>query len=112
LATEADVRRLAPDFAALRRQDADAVVVTAVSSSPLYDCVSRYFAPRLGLDEDPVTGSVHCCLGPYWGARLGKRELIAHQASFRGGVLHIELKYDHVLLGGRAVTVLRGGLAV
>jgi PhzF family phenazine biosynthesis protein len=108
--TEDEVRRLQPDFAALRRLDGQAVVVTSASASPAYDFVSRCFAPWVGVDEDPVTGSVHCCLGPFWGKRLGKRDLVAYQASARGGLIHLELVDNRVWLGGRAVTVLRGEL--
>ena len=75
-----------------------------------YDFVSRFFAPRSGVLEDPVTGSAHCCLGPFWGARLKKTELVAYQASTRGGVVKVSLVGDRVLLGGQAVTVLRGEL--
>ena len=71
------------------------------------DFVSRFFAPAVGVDEDPVTGSAHCCLGPYWGARLGKSAMTAFQASPRGGIVHVRLRDDRVLLGGNAVTVLR-----
>ena len=110
--TEEQVRGLSPDFSALRALPEEAVVVTGRSSSPDYDFVSRCFAPKLGIDEDPVTGSVHCCLGPFWGARLGKPRLAAYQASRRGGVVHVELADDRVRLGGRAVTVLRGELLV
>lgn len=108
--TEEQVRRLSPESAALRALSEEAVVVTSRSASPDYDFVSRCFAPKLGIDEDPVTGSVHCCLGPFWGARLGKNRLTAYQASRRGGVVHVELAGDRVRLGGRAVTVLRGEL--
>ncbi|MBN1319506.1 MAG: PhzF family phenazine biosynthesis protein [Thermoleophilia bacterium] len=112
LATEDDVRRAKPDFRALRALPCDAVVVTSLPASTGCDFVSRCFAPRLGVDEDPVTGSVHCCLGPFWGHRLGKTEMVAYQASARGGIIHLELAGDRVKLGGRAVTVLQGRLIV
>lgn len=111
LADEASVRSLAPDFAALRRLPLRGVMVTAVAdaASP-YDFVSRYFAPWVGIDEDPVTGSAHCCLGPFWSERLGTRELSACQASARGGRLRVRVAGGHVELIGSAVTVFRGTL--
>jgi predicted PhzF superfamily epimerase YddE/YHI9 len=84
------------------------VIVT--SRSREFDFVSRFFAPGSGIDEDPVTGSAHCCLTPYWSAKLGKDEMIAYQASARGGVVRVRLAGDHVKLAGEAVTVLRGEL--
>jgi PhzF family phenazine biosynthesis protein len=107
---EAAVRALAPDFALLRRVRARGVIVTAPSSDPAFHFVSRFFAPAVGVDEDPVTGSAHCCLTPFWAARLGRTEMRAYQASARGGVLDLRIAGDRVLLGGRAVTVLRGEL--
>lgn len=112
VADETMVRQLQPDFAALRQMPGRGVAVTSAASSPEYDCVSRYFAPWVGIDEDPVTGSIHCCLGPFWGARLGKTALNAYQASPRGGALHIRLDGERVYLGGTAVTIFRGTLAV
>jgi PhzF family phenazine biosynthesis protein len=108
--SEKAVRRLVPDFARLVQIDERGVIVTARSATPPYDFVSRFFAPRAGLDEDPVTGSAHCCLGPYWQERLGKSEFIAYQASARGGVVHVRVVGDRTFLGGQAVTVLRGEL--
>jgi predicted PhzF superfamily epimerase YddE/YHI9 len=84
------------------------VIVTARSATPQYDFVSRFFAPWAGINEDPVTGSAHCCLGPYWRDRLGKSEFVAFQASARGGIVHVRVTEDRTFLGGRAVTVLRG----
>lgn len=110
VASEEEVRRLQPDFGALREMPGRGVVVTSISESEKYDFISRYFAPWVGVDEDPVTGSVHCCLGPYWGARLEKQRLTAFQASARGGFIEIELLGDRVYLGGYAVTVLEGEL--
>ena len=112
LGTEAQVLAVKPDFRALRTLPCDAVVVTSLPEAVRCDFVSRCFAPRLGIDEDPVTGSVHCCLGPFWGKRLGKTEMVAYQASARGGIIHLELAGDRVKLGGRAVTVLQGRLVV
>jgi PhzF family phenazine biosynthesis protein len=85
-------------------------IVTSRADSAQYDFVSRFFAPQLGIDEDPVTGSAHCCLGPFWSKRLGKDELVAYQASARGGVVRVRVRGDRVILGGQAVTVLRGEL--
>jgi predicted PhzF superfamily epimerase YddE/YHI9 len=87
------------------------VIVTGAGTSSGYDFVSRFFAPGAGIDEDPVTGSAHCCLGPYWSKRLGKDEFVAYQASERGGVVGVRVAGDRVYLRGRAVTVLRGELA-
>ena len=101
------VRGLKPDFTRLGRISARGVIVSSRSASPEYDFVSRFFAPQSGVNEDPVTGSAHCCLGPFWGARLGKNELIAYQASARGGVVRVCLAGPRVKLGGQAVTVVR-----
>lgn len=103
---------LAPDFAALARLDARGVVVTACSSRPEFDFVSRCFYPGAGIDEDPVTGSAHCALVPYWSRRLGKRELIAYQASKRGGLLTLACIGDRVLIEGQACTIWEGTLRV
>ncbi len=102
------VLALEPDFAALRRVDARGVIVTAPGNRPGVDFVSRFFAPRFGIDEDPVTGSAHCTLAPFWAARLGRTTLTGYQASRRGGTVHTRLIGDRVELTGRAVTVLRG----
>ena len=108
---EATVRRVAPDLRALAAIPALGVIVTARSALPDFDIVSRFFAPNAGIDEDPVTGSAHCTLGPHWADRLGKTELVAYQASARGGVVRVRLEADRAILGGRAVSVLRGELA-
>ncbi len=110
VASEAELRALRPDMGRLAEVDVRGVMVTAASASPAYDFVSRFFAPRVGVPEDPVTGSSHTCLGPYWAARLGKPDLVAYQASVRGGVLRVGLRGERVLLGGQAVTVLQGEL--
>jgi PhzF family phenazine biosynthesis protein len=110
LESEEAVRNLVPDIAGLAKVDVRGVIVSAAASTPGFDFVSRFFAPRVGIDEDPVCGSAHCCLGPYWGERLGKTNLVAYQASPRGGVVRIGLRGDRVTLGGRAVTTLRGTL--
>lgn len=109
---ERDVRGATPDFGALRRIPARGVMVTARGGDDAYDFVSRFFAPAAGVDEDPVTGSAHCALTPFWAAVLGKSVLRAHQASKRGGDLECELRGDRVLLRGHAVTMLRGSLRV
>src|SRR3989441_143932 len=110
--SEATVRSLEPDFSALRRVEARGVIVTSRAATPGYDFVSRFFAPRAGVNEDPVTGSAHCALAPFWSARLQRTEMTAYQASPRGGVVRVRLGGggDRVVLGGQAVTVLRGEL--
>ena len=108
LRSEEDVRAVAPDQARLRRVEARGVMVTARSTE--FDFVSRWFGPTVGVDEDPVTGSAHCALTPYWSSILAKEEMTAYQASSRGGVLRVRLAGDRVILGGQAVTVLRGEL--
>ena len=110
LADEQAVRGLRPDFGRLRAVPARGVIVTAPSASAEWDFVSRFFAPACGVDEDPVTGSAHCCLAPFWSHRLGKSRLAARQLSARGGVLRVELAGDRVRIQGQAVTVLRGEL--
>jgi len=108
--SEQAVRTMKPDFALVEKLPARGLVVTSRSASPDYDFVSRFFAPQVGVPEDPVTGSAHCALGPYWGAKLHKTEFVAYQASARGGVIRVRLDGDRVRLGGQAVTVLRGEL--
>lgn len=103
------VRELHPAFMQLRSLPYG-VIVTAQADTPEFDFISRYFASAYGIDEDPVTGSAHCMLTPYWSAKLGKAEMMAYQASARGGVLHVELRGDRVLMRGHAVTVVRGTL--
>ena len=108
--SEATVRDLKPDLNLLLTIPTRGVIVTSRADSATYDCVSRFFAPSVGINEDPVTGSAHCCLGPFWGARLHKKELTAYQASPRGGIIRIRLNGPRVYLSGQAVTVLRGEL--
>jgi PhzF family phenazine biosynthesis protein len=106
------VRALKPDIGALGRVEARGVIVTArAAEANGYDFVSRFFAPRAGVDEDPVTGSAHCVLAPYWARKLGREALTGYQASRRGGTVRVRATGDRVLLAGRAVTVLRGELA-
>jgi PhzF family phenazine biosynthesis protein len=112
VAGAADVRALRPDVRALAQFDMRGVMVTAHSDDDAHDFVSRWFGPRAGVDEDPVTGSAHCCLGPWWSARLGRDELRGWQASPRGGSVGVRVRGARVELTGRAVTVLRGELCV
>ena len=105
------LRRLKPNFGLLELIPARGVIVTARSADPQYDFVSRFFAPSVGVPEDAVTGSAHCCLTPYWAEQLGKTEMVGYQASPRGGVVKVALRGDRVWLYGQAVTVIRGELA-
>jgi len=109
-ADEEALRSLEPDFATLRSLPARGVIVTSRSADKRFDFVSRFFAPAVGVDEDPVTGSSHTVLVPYWAAKLGKKEFTAYQASARGGVLHLRHEGDRVRIAGRAVTVIAGEL--
>jgi PhzF family phenazine biosynthesis protein len=104
------VRRLNPDFPLLKTLPVRGVIVTSRAASSSYDFVSRFFAPAAGVNEDPVTGSAHCTLGPFWSRQLGKNDFLAYQASERGGALRVRVVGDRVYLGGKAVTVLRGEL--
>jgi predicted PhzF superfamily epimerase YddE/YHI9 len=99
-----------PDLPAIRSMGVRGAIVTARGWANPFDFVSRYFAPGVGIDEDPVTGSAHCALAPYWAQRLGKEEMLAYQASARGGVVRVRVVGDRVKLGGQAVTVLQGRL--
>ena len=108
--SEAAVRDMQPNFSLLKRLDIRGVMVTSQADMEGIDFVSRFFASGAGIDEDPVTGSAHSCLGPYWGQRLGKETMVAFQASARGGTVHVRLAGERVILGGQAVTVLRAEL--
>jgi PhzF family phenazine biosynthesis protein len=110
LESEEDVRRLTPDQSLLAALPGKAVIVTSRSSLAEYDFVSRVFAPSVGIPEDPVTGSSHCSLAPYWGERLGKSEMVGFQASERSGSVRVTVAGDRVLIAGAAVTVMRGEL--
>ncbi|MGE0377198.1 MAG: PhzF family phenazine biosynthesis protein [Planctomycetaceae bacterium] len=110
LDAESAVRAVRPDFRRLSSVETRGVIVTAPSDDERFDFVSRFFAPALGIDEDPVCGSAHCSLGPFWVERLGKSHLTGFQASTRGGIIHVRPNGDRVILGGQAVTVLRGEL--
>jgi PhzF family phenazine biosynthesis protein len=103
------VRQLEPNFKHLSDIGTRGIMVTSVGDG-LYDVVSRFFAPSVGVDEDPVTGSAHCALGPYWSAKLGKDDLLCYQASKRGGVIRVGVRGDRVHLAGQAVTVFRAQL--
>jgi PhzF family phenazine biosynthesis protein len=109
--TEEEVRALMPNPALLQKVPARGVIVTARSAGADYDFVSRFFAPGAGVDEDPVTGSAHCCLAPYWAEQLHRPEMIGYQASARGGIVRVRLAGDRVILGGQAITTLRGELS-
>ncbi|MHB1457921.1 MAG: PhzF family phenazine biosynthesis protein [Armatimonadota bacterium] len=110
LADEDAVRSFKPDFARIAAIDAPCLLITARSDSDAYDFASRFFAPRMGVNEDPVTGSAHCSLGVYWQARLGKSEMIGYQASSRGGVVGVRVEGDRTFLSGMAVTIMTGVL--
>jgi PhzF family phenazine biosynthesis protein len=105
-----ELRDLSPDFAGLSSLPVRGLIVTAKSDVPEYDFLSRFFAPAAGINEDPVTGSAHCALTPFWAERLGKNEMTAFQTSARGGVVKVKLAGDRVLLRGQAVTILCGEL--
>lgn len=108
VADEETLLAIKPNHYLLRQIHVRGVIVTAKGRE--YDFVSRFFAPGSGVDEDPVTGSAHTALAPYWGARLGKTEMTGYQASARGGVVKVRLAGDRVILSGQAVTILRGQL--
>jgi len=109
VADEDQVRRAKPDIAALKEMDTRGVMLTSRATEK-YDFISRFFAPKVGVNEDPVTGSAHCALAPYWGRKLGKTELLAYQASARGGELQLRVLGDRVAIAGQAVTVFAGEL--
>jgi PhzF family phenazine biosynthesis protein len=110
VASEEIVRNMQPDFTRLAKVKTRGVIVTSASSMREYDFVSRFFAPAVGINEDPVTGSAHCSLTPYWANKLGKNEMYAFQASSRGGEIKVHLEGDRVVIAGQAVTVISGEL--
>jgi PhzF family phenazine biosynthesis protein len=112
LDSEAAVRVLDPDQSLLKQVEARGIIVTARADGGGYDFVSRFFGPRVGVPEDPVTGSAHCVLAPYWARKLGRDQLVGYQASARGGTVRVRVEGDRVVLGGQAVTTLRGTLEV
>jgi PhzF family phenazine biosynthesis protein len=108
--SEETVINIRPNFALLETIPTRGVMVTSIANSSGYDFVSRFFAPRVGINEDPVTGSSHCCLGPFWKNRINKDEFIAYQASERGGILRVRVRGERIYISGQAVTVFRGEL--
>jgi predicted PhzF superfamily epimerase YddE/YHI9 len=104
------LRGLEPNFSLLESISTRGFIVTCKSQDPRFDFVSRFFAPGVGIREDPVTGSAHCCLAPFWSTRLNKDTMVGYQASHRGGVVRVRVHDDRVVLGGQAVTVMRGEL--
>jgi PhzF family phenazine biosynthesis protein len=110
VSSESEVRNMKPDFARLAGLGLLGSIVTSRSESAEYDFISRFFAPSAGINEDPVTGSSHCCLAPYWSAKLNKTQLVGYQASSRRGVVRVKLAGDRVMVGGYAVTVMVGDL--
>ncbi|MBD0335377.1 MAG: PhzF family phenazine biosynthesis protein [Cyanobacteria bacterium Co-bin13] len=112
LETESAVRELAPDFSLIASLPMQGVIVTSQGNESEFDFVSRFFAPTIGINEDPVTGAAHCSLAPYWQEKLGKSIFLAYQASARGGVVKVRCECDRVFLSGQAVTVMRGELSV
>ena len=111
IASEADVRSLRPDLGALAKFDTRGVIVTARSGTAEIDFVSRFFGPAVGVPEDPVTGSAHCALAPYWGDKMNKRQMRGLQVSRRGGTVGVRVEGARVFLLGDAVTVIRGEIA-
>jgi PhzF family phenazine biosynthesis protein len=112
LGNENEVRTMAPDFQAMKNSEYGDLIVTAPSSDPGFDFCVRCFAPALGINEDPVTGSANCALVPFWNIKTGKTEFISHQVSKREGILKVKLKGDRVEISGQALTVLKGELYV
>lgn len=112
LESEAAVRGLHPDFVSLLEATRHEVIVTSKAETRGFDFVSRFFAPEVGINEDPVTGSAHCVLTPYWSQKLGKKEMKAYQASERGGILKVQLGKDRVFIQGQAMTIAQGSLEV
>jgi PhzF family phenazine biosynthesis protein len=110
LEDEKQVRTLSPELKLLRDLGGRGFIVTSRATASGFDFVSRFFAPNVGVDEDPVTGSAHCALAPYWAERLGKSEMVGYQVSMRGGIVRVRTAGDRVILGGQAVTVMRGQL--
>lgn len=112
VASEEIIRSIKPDFDILCRVPTRGVIVTSRATAGEFDFVSRFFCPLLGIKEDPVTGSAHCSLGPYWARKLHKNEFVAYQASERGGVVKVRVDGDRVYLSGQAVVFLKGELSV
>jgi PhzF family phenazine biosynthesis protein len=110
VASDAEVRQARANFTRLAEIATRGVILTAESAEPTFDFVSRFFAPAAGINEDPVTGSAHCCLADFWQKRLAKDSFRAYQASTRGGIVHVRIADNRAILGGQAVTVARGEL--
>jgi PhzF family phenazine biosynthesis protein len=108
--SEQALRQIAPDFNLLATVSCRGVLVTSQSAAPQFDFASRAFFPRLGVDEDPVCGSAHCCLGPFWQRRMDKNDFVAYRASDRGGVVQVRVTKERAFLGGKAVIVAKGEL--
>lgn len=108
--SDPQLRALQPDMTRLEKVSSRGVIVTARSTDKGYDFISRFFGPQVGIPEDPVTGSAHCALSPYWAEKLGKETFLAYQASARGGELRLRIEDDRVIIGGKAVTVIEGTL--
>ena len=106
------VRGLTPDIQRLAAFNCRGLIVTARSDDSQFDFISRFFAPSLGIDEDPATGSAHCCLADFWGRRLNKSKMNGYQASARGGIVRVEILGERVLLGGQGVIVAQGEFLV
>jgi len=109
---ETIIRKAAPDIAAIEKLPMPEVIITARSQDPTFDFISRFFAPQLGIPEDPVTGSAHCLLAPFWAEKLKKNTFLAYQASPRGGTLHVRLEEKRVMIRGSAVIIFEGELRV
>jgi PhzF family phenazine biosynthesis protein len=107
-----NIYNLSPDFNLIKQLDAQGVIATSLSDAAEFDFISRYFAPGVGVDEDPVTGSAHCTLGPYWGGILNKNVLHAKQVSDRGGELQIRIENERTFIRGQAVTVFSGKIHI
>lgn len=105
-----DLIQFKPDLATMAQLSCRGIIFTALSRDSNYDFISRFFAPQLGIPEDPVTGSAHCSLALYWGKRLGKTKLVAYQASRRGGEVHVRYHPERVYISGQAMTIFRGNL--
>ena len=112
VATADEVRNVNVDFQQMAKAESRGVILTAESDDAQFDFISRFFGPAVGIDEDPVTGSTHCCLAPFWSKRLGKDELVAFQASQRGGTLKLKVEGERIHIGGTAQTVSKGELLV
>ena len=107
-----EIKEFTPNYLKLTKLPFQGLIITARSKDNRFDFISRYFAPQAGIDEDPVTGSAHCSLAPYWAPKLNKQEFYAYQASERGGILKVNLEKDRVLLKGQAVTIFSGKFEV